>query len=107
MKRLGKLFNRKKTYNNNCNHELLIIDDNAQHLHTILGITEERADELTRKIVQIYHRNNFLHMCLKEAVTECKHTNEVVFATLVTHRVVEKHNSSDFGNFLQRILANG
>ncbi len=106
MKGLGKMFKKKKkSYNTDCNYNLLIIDDTQEHLHDILGITEKRSEDLTKIALKAYHDNNTLHECLVDVIKECKHTNEVVFATLITHRVIEKHKSmNDLGDFVQAIL---
>ena len=44
MKLFKKLF-KKKTYGQS-NHKLLVIDDNADQLHEVFGISEQRSDEL-------------------------------------------------------------
>jgi len=101
-----KLF-KKKTYGQS-NHKLLIIDDNAKQLHQVFGISEQRADQLLDACVHAYHKNNQLHECLVEVVDECKHTNEVVFATMIMHRVIEKYNSKDsLAGFLKQMFGNG
>jgi hypothetical protein len=85
---------RKKTYGQG-DYKLLIIDDNANQLHVALGITEERADKLLDICIHSYHKNGKLHDCLLEVVDECKHTNEIVFSTMVMTRVIEKYTSKD------------
>jgi hypothetical protein len=93
---LGKVFKKKKkSYNTDCNYKLLIIDDKAEHFHTILGISEERASEITKICYDGYKGHDCLHATLEAVVSECKHINEVVFATLVTQKVVATEQSKD------------
>ena len=86
---------KKKSYNTNCDYKLLIIDEKAEHFHTILGITEKRADEIAKICYDGYKGHDYLHATLEAVVSECKHTNEVVFATLVTQKVVATEQSKD------------
>ena len=92
----GKLFNKKKkTYNTDCNYKLLILDEKAEHLHDIIGITETRAEELTETCLKAYRGHQYFHETLEEVVSNCKHTNEVVFATLVTQKIVTSEQSKE------------
>ena len=98
---------KKKTYTQS-EYKLLIIDDTADQIHSVLGITEERADELLDACINAYHKNGKLHNCLCDIVDECKHTNEVVFATMIMHRVIEKYNSKDrLVDMLKTMFGNG
>ena len=98
---------KKKTYGQS-EYKLLIIDDTAKQLHHVLGITEERADKLLDVCMDAYHRHSQLHCCLEDVVSACKHTNEVVFATMIMHRVIEKYNSKDsLAGFLKQMFGNG
>lgn len=93
---LGKVFKKKKkSYNTDCNYKLLIIDDKEELLHNILGISEKRAEELTEVCINAYKNNEQLHSCLEEIVDNCKHTNEVVFATLISQKVIDRFQSRD------------
>jgi hypothetical protein len=103
---LGKMFKKKKkSYNTDCNYNLLIIDDTQEHLHEILGISEERSEDITKIALRAYNDNNTLHTCLVDVIKECKHTNEVVFATLITHRVIEREKSKgSLEDFIKALL---
>jgi hypothetical protein len=93
---LEKVFKKKKkSYNTDCNYKLLIIDDKAEHFHEILGVTEKRADELAKICLDAYKSHDYLHATLEEVVSKCKHTNEVVFATLITQKVIASEQSKD------------
>jgi hypothetical protein len=42
---------------------------------------------------------------LVDVIKECKHTNEVVFATLITHRVIEREKSKgSLEDFIKALL---
>jgi hypothetical protein len=98
---------KKKTYSQ-ADYKLLIIDDAADQLHLALGITEERADELLDTCIHSYHKNGKLHDCLVDVVDECKHTNEVVFSTMILTRVIEKYSSKDrLVDILKHMFGNG
>jgi hypothetical protein len=58
MKLFKKLF-KKKTYGQS-NHKLLIIDDNADEIHEVFGINEQRSDELLDMCIHAYHKNQIL-----------------------------------------------
>ncbi len=106
---LGKVFKKKKKgYNMDCNYQLLIIDDKEELLHKILGISEKRCEILTDVCINAYKSNDQLHSCLEEVVKHCKHTNEVVFATLITQRVIEKMQSKDrVFDLIKNMFGNG
>jgi hypothetical protein len=106
---LGKMFKKKKKgYNMDCTHKLLIIDDKEELLHKILGISEKRCEIITEVCINAYKGNDQLHSCLEEVVGHCKHTNEVVFATLICQRVIEKMQSKDrVLDLLKNMFGNG
>ena len=109
MKFLKKAFSKKKkTYNTDANYKLLIIDEKAELLHEILGITDERANELTRACLEAYDKNNTLADCLVAIVDEAKHTNEVVFGTLIMDKVIQRKNSMrGVMDMFQNMFGNG
>ena len=93
---LGKMFKKKKkSYNTDCNYKLLIIDEKEELLHKIFGIAEERCEQLTKIAIDAYKNNDQYHSTLVEVIDHCKHTNEVVFATLITQKVVDRFQSRD------------
>ena len=110
MKWLGKLFSKKKKlkYNTDNKYELLIIDENADYLHLNLGITEERSSDLTRICIDSYRKNNNLYIALSEVISECKHTNEVVFTSMIFQKVCDRFSSNNSAlDFLKSIMKNG
>ena len=106
---LGKLFKKKKKgYNTDCSYKLLIIDEKEELLHKIFGIAEERCEELTKIAIQAYKNNDQYHSTLVEVIDHCKHTNEVVFATLITQKIVARNeNHERLHNMLKNIFGNG
>lgn len=69
--------------------KLAIVDENAEQVYEILGITEERAAKLSKIVEREYEENDLLHVTLEKIVDECTHTNEIVFATLILTKVQE------------------
>ncbi len=106
---LGKMFKKKKKgYNTDSQYKLLIIDETKELIHEILGITEKRVKELLDVCVDAYHKHNTMHQALETVVSECKHTNEVVMATLMLQKVVDRHNNSDrVHNLLKNLFGRG
>ena len=94
MKFFKKLFNKTPKLLVQYDYNLYIINEQANELHEKLGITEKRADELVDICVHAYHKNFQLHECLEEVVSQCNHINEVVFATMIFNKVIEKYNSN-------------
>jgi uncharacterized protein (DUF1015 family) len=106
---LGKMFKKKKkSYNTDGQYKLLIIDDKAELLHHNLGITNKRADELLELCVKIHDEYDILHEALEKLVSECKHTNEIVFTSLMMQRLIDKLNSSNrVHNMLKNMFGRG
>lgn len=109
MKWLIKMFGKKKpTYNSDNNYKLLIINDDSDLLHHSLGISDKRVEELLQISIKAYNNNNTLHNALRDAVSECKHSNEVVMATLIVQKIVDKNDSLERGhNILRNLFGNG
>lgn len=106
---LGKMFKKKKKgYNTDSQYKLLIIDDEADLIHQNLGITDERAQELLNLCVKVFDDSSTMHNALEKVVSECKHTNEVVMATLMLQKVVDKSNSHErIHNLLKNMFGRG
>jgi len=106
---LGKMFKKKKKgYNTDGQYKLLIIDDEADLLHKNLGITDVRVRELLDLCVNAYEKSSAMHIALERVVSECVHTNEVVMASLMLQKVVDRSNSSDrLHNMLKNMFGRG
>ena len=106
---LGKMFKKKKKgYNTDSQYKLLIIDDEAELLHHNLGIVTPRADELLQCCVNAFENTNRVHIAMENVVSECKHTNEIVFATLMMAKIIEKNESQDrIHNLLKNMFGRG
>lgn len=106
---LGKMFKKKKKgYNTDNQYKLLIIDEKEELLHKIFGIAEERCEELTRIAIKAYNDNDAMHSTLVDVISYCKHTNEVVFATLITQKVIARNeNHERLHNMLKNMFGNG
>ena len=106
---LGKMFKKKKKgYNTDGQYKLLIIDEDADLLHQNFGISDERVKELLAICVKAFDDSMAMHSALEKVVLECKHTNEVVMATLMLQKVVEKNNSHErLHNLLKNMFGRG
>lgn len=93
MKWLGKLFKKKKkSYNTDGQYKLLIIDEEAELLHHNLGISDERAEQILQTCLNSYDTSDVLHKALEKIVSESKHTNEVVFSSLILQKIIDRKN---------------
>jgi hypothetical protein len=91
---LGKIFNKKKkSYSTDNKYKLLIIDESAELIHQNLGIIDARADELLSACLHAYKEYKQLHLALVYIVDQCKHTNEIVFSTMVFSKIIERENA--------------
>jgi transcriptional regulatory protein LevR len=91
---LAKLFKKKKkSYNTDGKYKLLIIDDEAELIHKNLGINDVRAEIILTKCLESFDSSNRVHAALEKVIDICTHTNEVVFATLMMAKVIEKNES--------------
>jgi hypothetical protein len=109
MKWLIKMFGKKKpTYKSDNSYKLLIINDDSDLLHHSLGISDTRVEELLQISIKAYNNNNTLHTALRDAVSECKHSNEVVMATLIVQKIVDKNDSLERSHsILRNLFGNG
>lgn len=85
-----KLF-RKKNYSTKKEFKLLIIDDSSQDLSVVLGITTERRDHLAslcKEAIKLEKLSQSIDLVFRE----CKHENEVAYATLLLGRLHERDN---------------
>jgi hypothetical protein len=97
---LKKLF-RKKNYNTNKVFKLLIINDESTDLSVVLGITTDRRDTLAnlcREAIKLEKLSASLNL----VYSECKHENEIAYATLLLGRLHERSNTES--NSLLRLF---
>ena len=106
---LGKWFRKKeKSYNTDGKYKLLIIDDEAELIHKNLGITDKRAEALLTACLEAFDSSERVHTAMEKVIDICTHTNEVVFATLMMAKVIEKNESHGrIHNLLKNMFGNG
>lgn len=106
---LGKLFKKKKKgYNTDGKYKLLIIDDEAELIHKNLGITDKRAEVILCKCLEAFDNSQRVHTAMEKVVDICTHTNEVVYATLMMAKVIEKNESHErIHNLLKNMFGRG
>jgi hypothetical protein len=90
---LGKLFNRNKNYSKNNKFEVLIIGENETDFQEMLGITDERREELMKIAFDTYKSEELFTSTCKLAVANCTHINEVVFMMSLLCRIREYGNN--------------
>jgi len=106
---LGKIFKKKKkSYNSDSKYKLLIIDDEAELIHKNLGITDARAEVLLTVCLDSFDNSQRVHTAMEKVVSMCTHTNEIVFATLMMAKVIEKNESHErIHNLLKNMFGRG
>lgn len=109
MKLLQKIFKKKKeSYPKDIKYQLLIIDENAEYFHHIIGITDERAQKLLDLCLISYKDSQKLHTALETVVNTCNHTNEIVFCTMMFQKIIDRENAKEgLFNHLKSIFGNG
>lgn len=106
---LGKMFKKKeKGYNTDGKYKLLIIDDDSELLHKNLGITDARAEVILSKCLEAFESSQRVHVAMEKVIDICTHTNEIVFATLMMAKVIEKNESQGrIHNLLKNMFGRG
>lgn len=106
---LGKLFKKKKkSYNTDGQYKLLIIDDEAELIHQNLGINDVRAKVILDKCLEAFDSSERVHTAMEKVIDICTHTNEVVYATLMMAKVIEKNESQGrIHNLLKNMFGRG
>jgi hypothetical protein len=103
MNMLGKLFNKKKSYDTDNKFNVLIIGEDKSDFQEILGITEERGRELLRKSIESYEKQDLFSDSCKEVVDQCQHINEVVYAMACLCRIKEATSSNPLEAILKKL----
>lgn len=80
--------------------KLAIADETAEQFYDILGITEERAEKISKIVEDCFDKHELLHASLEEIVDSCTHTNEIVFATLVFTKVQEHRAKKEIAHMI-------
>jgi hypothetical protein len=83
------LFRKKKVCPQDGKFKLLIIDDNSELMHEILGISEDRVKELLKNTAEAFDNNAELHLMLEKIVNYCKHENEIAMSMLIFQKIVD------------------
>ena len=107
MKVLGKLFTKKKevkTYPQDGEFKLCIINESTDIMHETLGITNERAEQLAKSTLECFEKHDKVTDMLNEAFSHCKHLNEVTMVVFMHHRIVEVKKMGKIGSLLQNMF---
>lgn len=93
---LGKVFKikkKQKTYSQDNKFKLCIVDETATHMHTTLGVTDERAKELAVVAVNAYDNNDEVVTATQQILDNCNHINEVVLALKIFEKRINQENN--------------
>jgi hypothetical protein len=91
MKWFRRLF-KKKSYPQDSKFKLCIINDESDLIHEVLGITEERCQELAKICIEAYHASDIKTESYAIVVGKCNHINEVVMVMQMFERICELKN---------------
>jgi hypothetical protein len=80
--------------------ELTIYNDHDQ-TYTCLGISEERADEISNIVIKSYNEEKLFSNTLQRIVSQMNHINELVFASMLCSRVHDKTRESKMDSQLE------
>ncbi len=70
--------------------KLALINPDKTEVYKVLGISEERSDEIVEMATESYQSKKYFSETLEELVSKMNHINEVVFATLMASRIHHK-----------------
>jgi hypothetical protein len=69
------------------NFELLKVNADSDNVYTILGISEERSDQMQDLAIEAYKSKEKFVDTIEELVENSENLNEVVFFTLLAARI--------------------
>jgi hypothetical protein len=107
MKVLGKLFSKNKkikTYPQDGEFKLCIINDDTNTLYESLGITDERCKELTSITLKCLEKHDTTIDVLNESYSHCKHINEVTMVLFIYHKIIESRKIHNIGGMLKNLF---
>ena len=107
MNLLGKVFKKKKevkTYPQDGEFKLCIINDKTDIMHETLGITNERAEELAKSTLECFEKHDKVTDMLNEAFSYCKHLNEVTMVVFMHHRIVQVKKMGSMESLLKNMF---
>jgi hypothetical protein len=92
---LGKMFKKKKSYAKQDKFKLCIIDESSDKTHVVLGINEDRMNELRRICDRAYEKHTKLTDAMDDILSQCNHINEVVICLQVYNKLRELSSLED------------
>ena len=95
MKWLGMFKRKKKSYAKQDKFKLCIIDESSDSTHVVLGISEDRMNELRRICDRAYGKHTKLTSAMDDILSECNHINEVVISLQVYNKLRELNSLED------------
>jgi hypothetical protein len=79
---------------------------NANFMHEILGITDDRCGELMELADKAHNSNELFTNAYKEIIESCKNINEVVLIINIFNQIHKIKENDDLMGFLTNIIGN-
>ena len=83
--------------------ELLLINDSSNQVYEVLGISEDRSDEIVRIATDAYKSEKLFSDTLQKIVGQMNHINEVVFAVMCACKLHDRGRDADLEKKLQSL----
>ena len=83
------------------NFELALINPDKKEVYEVLGISEERSDEIAEIVANAYRDEKFFTDSLARIMLQMTNLNEVVFATLCAARAHDSKRMRDLQEKMQ------
>ena len=94
----------EKAYKPDQKFELLLINEST-NVYEVLGISEERSDEIVEIVQDAYQSERFFTDTLKKAVEQMNHTNELVFAVMIASKIHSHGDSKELQRKIEEVEA--
>lgn len=85
-------------YENDSIFNVELFDTASDNVHEVLGISEERSDEIVELARKAYKDETYFTDTLKALVEQMNHINEVIFAVLIVGKVHGKGKGPDMSS---------
>lgn len=83
--------------------KLAIVDTEQEEVWAVLGMTDERSDEIEELATEAYKNHKLFTDSLAVLIPQMNHINEVVFATLILGRIHDNGRMSALKDRLQAV----
>ena len=81
--------------------KLALVDPSKSEVYEVLGISEERSDEISEIVAKSYRDEKYFTDTLASVTAQMNHINEVVFAVLCAARAHDAKRHHDLNEKLK------